>query len=166
MASFRRWGPHQSRWFSSSADAICQSYLYVGIAFQWILRAIQVYNKIKSNPKAEMGGEETEFHQRQPLLGDEGGTGGECRPSRFHNPASSFNQQGIFSPRRARNGSAIQIEIELPPVERSSSETKFPIERWKTFVALLFVLINFILTTTSLSITHELRRPQSKVGFT
>ena len=109
-----------------------------------------------------MGGEETEFHQRQPLLGDEGGTGGECRPSRFHNPASSFNQQGIFSPRRARNGSAIQIEIELPPVERSSSETKFPIERWKTFVALLFVLINFILTTTSLSITHELRRPQSK----
>ena len=85
-----------------------------------------------------------DFHHCTP-------TGGECRPS---------------SPRRARNGSAIQIEIELPPVERSSSETKFPIERWKTFVALLFVLINFILTTTSLSITHELRRPQSKVGFT
>ena len=66
------------------------------------------------------------------------------------------------SPRRVRNGSAIKIEIELPAAERSS-ETKFPIERWKTCVALLFVLFNFVLTTTSLSITHELRRPQSKV---
>jgi len=91
-------------------------------------------------------GEETEFHQRQPLLADEGGSGGEGRPP---------------SPRRVRNGSAIKIEIELPAAERSS-ETKFPIERWKTCVALLFVLLNFVLTTTSLSITHELRRPQSK----
>ena len=69
------------------------------------------------------------------------------------------------SPRRVRNGSAIKIEIELPAAERSS-ETKFPIERWKTCVALLFVLLNFVLTTTSLSITHELRRPQSKVSTT
>ena len=54
-----------------------------------------------------------------------------------------------------RNGSAVKIEIGMPP-ERLTS-TKYPKEYWKTFTALIFVLINFLLTTISLSITHELR---------
>ena len=54
-----------------------------------------------------------------------------------------------------RNGSAVKIEIGLPP-ERQIS-TKFPKEYWKTFTAIIFVLVNFIFTTVSLSITHELR---------
>ena len=57
-----------------------------------------------------------------------------------------------------RNGSAVKIEIGMPP-ERVIS-TKFPKEYWKTFTALCFVLCNFLLTTVSLSITHELRRPE------
>ena len=43
----------------------------------------------------------------------------------------------------------------MPP-ERIHS-TKFPKEYWKTFTAIMFVLVNFIFTTVSLSITHELR---------
>ena len=56
-----------------------------------------------------------------------------------------------------RNGSAVKIEIGMPP-ERLMS-TKFPKEYWKTTTALCFVLSNFLLTTVSLSITHELQRP-------
>ena len=52
-----------------------------------------------------------------------------------------------------RNGSAVKIE--MPPVERI--EQRFPKERWKTLVALVFVFFNFLATTASLSITHELR---------
>lgn len=96
--------------------------------------------------------EESEFHQRQPLLStelEELPNGGE------HNHSS----MELGSP-RPRNGSAIKIEIELPSAERS--DTKFPKERWKTCVALLFVALSFVLTTTSLSITHELRKPDGK----
>lgn len=58
---------------------------------------------------------------------------------------------------RVRNGSAVKIEIGMPP-ERLIS-TKFPKEYWKTLTALCFVLANFLFTTVSLSITHELRNP-------
>lgn len=69
----------------------------------------------------------------------------------------------INSP-RVRNGSAVKIEIEMGMGDRGLGgmvvqENTFPKERWKTCVALLFVLLNFILTTASLSITHELRDP-------
>jgi len=88
--------------------------------------------------------EENEFHQRQPLLA------GEPEDLEEHNLTS-------LSP-RVRNGSAIKIEIEMPSCERLEG-TKFPKERWKTCSAIVFVLINFIFTTASLSITHELRNP-------
>ena len=57
-----------------------------------------------------------------------------------------------------RNGSAVKIEIDMPSGERLES-TKFPKEYWKTCTALVFVLVNFVFTTASLSITHELRNP-------
>jgi len=92
--------------------------------------------------------EENEYHQRQPLLSD---------------PDSSLELEENGGPTRhdssprIRNGSAVKIEIGMPP-ERLMS-TKFPKEYWKTTTALCFVLSNFLLTTVSLSITHELQRP-------
>merc|ERR1711994_1177901 len=55
----------------------------------------------------------------------------------------------------------------MPSGERLES-TKFPKEYWKTCTALVFVLANFVFTTASLSIPHELRNPSlpplSQVG--
>ena len=82
--------------------------------------------------------EEHEFHQ--PLLpGDPGDL-------KEHNLTS------------LRNESAIKIEIEMRSSEILES-TKFPKEGLKTCSAIVFVIINFIFTTASLSITHELRNP-------
>ena len=67
-------------------------------------------------------------------------------------------KRNAFNPALKRNGSAVKIEIGMAP-ERVIS-TKFPKEYWKTFTALCFVLFNFLLTTVSLSVTHELRRPE------
>jgi len=89
--------------------------------------------------------EENEFHQRQPLLSVDPEDLEE-----HHNVTS-------LSP-RVRNGSAVKIEIDMPSCERLES-TKFPKERWKTCSAIVFVIMNFIFTTASLSITHELRNP-------
>jgi len=90
-----------------------------------------------------------EVYQRQPLLG----TSGDNNGSAWHQSSPTNEQETNFSP-RVRNGSAIKIE--MPPVERT--EQRFPKERWKTCVALIFVFFNFLATTTSLSITHELRQ--------
>jgi len=57
---------------------------------------------------------------------------------------------------RAINGAGQTLRIEMPIVERM--QPTFPKERWKTCVALVFVVFNFVATTTSLSITHELRQ--------
>jgi shingomyelin synthase len=82
-----------------------------------------------------------EFYQRQPLLSTEDGI--------------ETHSLDHFSP-RARNGSAVKIEI--PETER---DCNFPKERWKTLLAVLFVILAFLATTTSLSITHELRPAKS-----
>jgi shingomyelin synthase len=89
-----------------------------------------------------------DVYQRQPLLSQQEEIGG------WHESSSpnNNNQETHFSP-RVRNGSAVKIE--MPPVERI--EQRFPKERWKTLVALVFVFFNFLATTASLSITHELR---------
>jgi len=63
---------------------------------------------------------------------------------------------GEASP-RARTSAFQTIRIETPGVERT--QTKFPKERWKTCGAVAFVIFNFVATTASLSITHELRQP-------
>lgn len=89
--------------------------------------------------------EENEFHQRQPLLMTD------IEEVEDHSLNSSISP-------RIRNGSSHKTEIEMPSCARTEN-TKFPKERWKTFCAILFVMINFILTTASLSITHELRNP-------
>ncbi|CAH1407459.1 unnamed protein product [Nezara viridula] len=45
------------------------------------------------------------------------------------------------------------IRIEMPGPHRE--EPRYPKEKWKTFVAFLFLVFNFILTTTSLAMVHE-----------
>jgi len=77
-----------------------------------------------------------EFYQRQPLLSGE--TGEEILAMDDYSP-------------RARNGSAVKIDIS------DDREPTFPRERWKTVCSILFVIIGFLTTMTSLSVTHELR---------
>ena len=92
--------------------------------------------------------EENEFHQRLPLLSDP--EADESFELEENGALSSHNN----SP-RIRNGATVKIEIGMPHSRHNS--TKYPKEYWKTFTAILFVLLNFIITTVSLSITHELR---------
>ncbi|XP_057335598.1 phosphatidylcholine:ceramide cholinephosphotransferase 2-like isoform X2 [Microplitis mediator] len=51
-----------------------------------------------------------------------------------------------------QNGSGI-VKIDIPPPLRE--EPRFPKEKWKTVFAFLFMVFNFILTTTSLAMLHE-----------
>ncbi|CAG5109421.1 Protein of unknown function, partial [Cotesia congregata] len=51
-----------------------------------------------------------------------------------------------------QNGSGI-VKIDIPPPLRE--EPRFPKEKWKTVLAFLFMVFNFILTTTSLAMLHE-----------
>lgn len=87
--------------------------------------------------------EENEFHQRQPLLSSSTETVEMEETSILHSP-------------RFRNGSAVKIDVDMAGPDWDH-ETKFPKERWKTVVSLMFVVLNFLLTTVSLSVTHELR---------
>ncbi|XP_001604236.1 phosphatidylcholine:ceramide cholinephosphotransferase 2 isoform X3 [Nasonia vitripennis] len=50
------------------------------------------------------------------------------------------------------SGSGI-IKIDIPAPLRE--EPRFPKEKWKTFFAFLFMVVNFILTTASLAMVHE-----------
>lgn len=45
------------------------------------------------------------------------------------------------------------IKIDLPPPLRQ--EPRFPKEKWKTFIAFLILVVNFIFTTCSLALVHE-----------
>ncbi|XP_011341853.2 phosphatidylcholine:ceramide cholinephosphotransferase 2 isoform X4 [Ooceraea biroi] len=50
------------------------------------------------------------------------------------------------------SGSGI-VKIDIPAPLRE--EPRFPKEKWKTFLAFLFMVVNFILTTASLAMVHE-----------
>lgn len=54
------------------------------------------------------------------------------------------------------------IKISMPPPVRE--EPKFPKEKWKTFVALFIMIINFIFTTASLAMVHERVPDRDKYG--
>ncbi|XP_076673196.1 phosphatidylcholine:ceramide cholinephosphotransferase 2 isoform X7 [Andrena cerasifolii] len=53
-------------------------------------------------------------------------------------------------PNSSGNG-VVKLDIPAPLRE----EPRFPKEKWKTFLAFLFMVVNFILTTTSLAMVHE-----------
>ncbi|KAG8233362.1 hypothetical protein J437_LFUL005823 [Ladona fulva] len=54
------------------------------------------------------------------------------------------------------------VRIDVPAPLRE--EPRFPKEKWKTFVALLFLIINFVLTTASLALVHERVPDRDKYG--
>lgn len=89
-----------------------------------------------------------DFHQRQPLL-----------PAEDTQELEENITLLTVSPRIVRNGSAITIDV--PGSERGDGVRELPRERCKTVVALFFLAVNFLLTTTSLSITHELRQAKA-----
>ncbi|XP_055921718.1 phosphatidylcholine:ceramide cholinephosphotransferase 1-like isoform X2 [Eupeodes corollae] len=51
------------------------------------------------------------------------------------------------------NGEAVILKLDVPVPLRE--EPKFPKEKWKTFIAFVILLVNFILATVSLSLVHE-----------
>jgi len=83
-----------------------------------------------------------EFFQRQPLLG-----------------AQDQESDDIEFSTRVRNGSAVKLDM---PQDDRGTQTQYPKEKWKTFVAIVFVLVGFLSTTVSLGITHELRPDKAK----
>lgn len=54
------------------------------------------------------------------------------------------------------------VRIDVPAPLRE--EPRFPKEKWKTFIAFLFLVINFILTTASLALVHERVPDRDKYG--
>ncbi|XP_012271183.1 phosphatidylcholine:ceramide cholinephosphotransferase 2 isoform X2 [Orussus abietinus] len=58
-------------------------------------------------------------------------------------------------------GSGI-IKLDIPAPLRE--EPRFPKEKWKTFLAFLFMVVNFILTTASLAMVHERVPDRSTYG--
>ncbi|XP_046392399.1 phosphatidylcholine:ceramide cholinephosphotransferase 2-like isoform X2 [Ischnura elegans] len=54
------------------------------------------------------------------------------------------------------------VRIDVPAPLRE--EPRFPKEKWKTFIAFLFLVINFILTTVSLALVHERVPDRDKYG--
>ncbi|VVC37867.1 Hypothetical protein CINCED_3A020211 [Cinara cedri] len=55
------------------------------------------------------------------------------------------------------NGVAVQIDLANTPlnVSSSSDNIRIPQEKFKTFIALLLLIVNFLITTTSLAVVHE-----------
>ncbi|XP_071455791.1 phosphatidylcholine:ceramide cholinephosphotransferase 2-like [Hetaerina americana] len=54
------------------------------------------------------------------------------------------------------------VRIDVPAPLRE--EPRFPKEKWKTFIAFLFLVVNFILTTASLAVVHERVPDRDKYG--
>jgi len=83
-----------------------------------------------------------EFFQRQPLL----------------NNADDQQNDEIEFTSRLRNNSTVKLDISVDDGEDDAEPaTHFPKEKWKTFFAIIFVILGFLSTTVSLGITHELR---------
>lgn len=68
-------------------------------------------------------------------------------------------QQNYYEKSSPRQNGMVKIEV--PPPDRA--EPKFPKEKGKTLLAFLFLVVNFIVTVTSLSIVHERMPDRTKV---
>ncbi|XP_044012614.1 phosphatidylcholine:ceramide cholinephosphotransferase 2-like isoform X3 [Aphidius gifuensis] len=114
----------------------------------------------------------SDIYQRQPLLpgapinktkerwgsGVGSGGGGVGTSSDYYDDDDDNNNDNNkmdndnHSRQCIQNGSGI-VKIDIPVPLRE--EPRFPKEKWKTFLACLFMAFNFILTTTSLAMLHE-----------
>ncbi|XP_058810009.1 phosphatidylcholine:ceramide cholinephosphotransferase 2-like isoform X2 [Phymastichus coffea] len=103
----------------------------------------------------------SDVYQRQPLLpvvqtkskDKWGGVGSSCD---YYEDEEDDKIDGLnhicHQNIQNRSGSGI-IKIDIPAPLRE--EPRFPKEKWKTFIAFLFMVVNFILTTTSLAMVHD-----------
>ncbi|KAF4523590.1 hypothetical protein B566_EDAN016233 [Ephemera danica] len=86
-----------------------------------------------------------EVYQSQPLLPCNGKEDWSSEP-RLYSLSSSGSSSGASSPRQT-------VKIDIPAPNRE--EPRFPREKWKTFIAFVFVGVNLVLTTVSLALVHE-----------
>ncbi|BES87702.1 Phosphatidylcholine ceramide cholinephosphotransferase [Nesidiocoris tenuis] len=99
---------------------------------------------------------QNDLYQRQPLLPQEpwplkNGTSpgpGQTATTDFYEDDDD-RDDGLK--RNVINGGSV-IAIDMP---RPLRDDRFPKEKWKTFLAFLILVGNFIFTTTSLALTHE-----------
>lgn len=98
-----------------------------------------------------------DLYQRQPLLPTP--TKGEKWSHGAHTVSKEYfddeEDEGEDPPHNGIHSTTSNglIKISMPPPVRE--EPKFPKEKWKTFVALFIMIVNFILTTASLAVVHE-----------
>lgn len=105
---------------------------------------------------------QSDLYQRQPLLPADTSTwasknGGSMAVTTDLSEDDDDKMNGLE--RNTINSNGI-VRIEVPSPLRE--EIKFPKEKLKTFIAFLILVVNFILTTTSLALVHE-RVPDPKV---
>uniref|UniRef100_A0A0K8SX40 Sphingomyelin synthase-like domain-containing protein n=2 Tax=Lygus hesperus TaxID=30085 RepID=A0A0K8SX40_LYGHE len=102
---------------------------------------------------------QNDLYQRQPLLPQEpwpnknNGTSqgpGATATTDFYEEDDEDRDDGLK--RNVINGGGGVIVIDMP---RPLRDDRFPKEKWKTFIAFLVLAGNFIITTTSLAMTHE-----------
>lgn len=96
-----------------------------------------------------------DLYQRQPLLptptkGEKWGA--HPKANEYFDDVDEESDDAIRNGKLSSNSNGI-IKISMPPPVRE--EPKFPKEKWKTFVALFVMIINFIFTTTSLAMVHD-----------
>ncbi|KAG7213518.1 hypothetical protein KM043_002784 [Ampulex compressa] len=101
----------------------------------------------------------SDVYQRQPLLPgaptkSKDKWSGVASSSDYYEDDEDEKIDGLGRHPGIPNGSGSGVvKLDIPAPLRE--EPRFPKEKWKTFIAFLFMFVNFILTTTSLALVHE-----------
>ncbi|XP_067008414.2 phosphatidylcholine:ceramide cholinephosphotransferase 2 isoform X2 [Anabrus simplex] len=106
---------------------------------------------------------QSDLYQRQPLLPPSEKSdpwAGSGQGSALHSPSSEYyhvddKPDGLTIHRTGGlvSGSNGIVKIDVPAPLRE--EPRFPKEKWKTLVAFIILVVNFIITTASLALVHE-----------
>ncbi|XP_015183241.1 PREDICTED: phosphatidylcholine:ceramide cholinephosphotransferase 2-like isoform X1 [Polistes dominula] len=111
----------------------------------------------------------SDVYQRQPLLpgaptkSKDKWSSGVASGSDYYEDDEEEKIDGLGRHPGITNGpgsGVVKIDIPAPLRE----EPRFPKEKWKTFLAFLFMVVNFILTTASLAMVHERVPDRSSYG--
>lgn len=100
----------------------------------------------------------SDVYQRQPLLPSTSSKskdkwGALSSNSGYYNDDKivELNHEGLPNCPNVSSSGVVKLNIPAPLRE----EPRYPKEKWKTFLAFLFMIVNFILTTASLAMVHE-----------